>query len=97
MSTKQIPAYLRIVGTSLPLIAVLAYLLALYIYPISKMFLLSIFDPHFTLKHYIHLFTVPLYLDRLIVTLKISVIVAVSCVILGVSRCLLVDYLLAHD
>ena len=83
MSTKQIPAYLRIVGTSLPLIAVLAYLLALYIYPISKMFLLSIFDPHFTLKHYIHLFTVPLYLDRLIVTLKISVIVAVSCVILG--------------
>ena len=80
---KQLPAHLRRVGALLPLITVLIYLIVFYIYPISKMFLLSIFDPHFTLEHYIHLFTVPLYIDRLIVTLKISLIVAVSCLILG--------------
>ena len=80
---KQLPAHLRRVGALLPLITVLIYLIVFYLYPISKMFLLSIFDPHFTLEHYIHLFTVPLYIDRLIVTLKISLIVAVSCLILG--------------
>jgi ABC-type spermidine/putrescine transport system permease subunit I len=35
------------------------------------------------LEHYIHLFTVPLYLERLAVTLRISLIVAVACVVLG--------------
>lgn len=70
-------------GIMLPLLAVMAYLLVLFIYPISKMLILSFFDPAFTLEHYIHLFTVPLYVDRLLVTLRISLIVAVACVVLG--------------
>src|SRR3990172_5105192 len=67
----------------LPLFALLAYLFFLFVLPISKMFVLSIFDPQPTLEHYAHFFTVPLYSERLIFTLEVAAIVSLLCVVLG--------------
>jgi ABC-type spermidine/putrescine transport system permease subunit I len=51
--------------------------------PLCRMFVYSFFDPHFTLKHYLHLFTRPVYLKVIINTIKISAIVTVVCLVMG--------------
>ena len=61
----------------------LLFLLALYAYPISRMLLLSLFDPKFTVTHYAHFFKVSAYLSILINTFKMSISVTVICLLLG--------------
>ena len=39
----------------------LLYLLTLYLYPISRILLMSLFDPEFTMKHYMHFFKEAVY------------------------------------
>ena len=70
----------------------LLFLLTFYVYPIARMLTLSVFDPDFTMKHYIHLFEVPAYSRVLIETFKLAGSVTIICVILGYP----VAYLLAN-
>jgi putative spermidine/putrescine transport system permease protein len=59
------------------------YLLALFVVPVGNVLLLSITDPRLSLEHYRRLFTVPLYADVMLHTLKVSAIVTASCLVLG--------------
>jgi putative spermidine/putrescine transport system permease protein len=67
----------------LPLAPALLYLLLLYIYPISKMLKLSLFDPTFTTEYYRHFVGSPIYANRLIFTFEIALAVTLICVVLG--------------
>lgn len=61
----------------------LFYLFAFFLYPILSAFIRSFFDPHFTLKHYIHFFTALVYLQVIINTLRIATMVTLFCLVLG--------------
>jgi ABC-type spermidine/putrescine transport system permease subunit I len=61
----------------------LAALLLLFVYPISSVFLRSIFSPDFTLKHYIHFFETPLYGRVLWITFQISILSTLSSLLVG--------------
>jgi ABC-type spermidine/putrescine transport system permease subunit I len=61
----------------------LLVLLTLYAYPISRMLLLSLFDPEFTMKNYIHFFKISSYSYVLVNTFKMSISVTVICLLLG--------------
>ena len=67
----------------LALIVSLAFFLALYLYPLSRLFVWSFFSPGFTLEHYAKLFGEPAYLRALRNTAKISVWVTVIALLLG--------------
>jgi putative spermidine/putrescine transport system permease protein len=61
----------------------LAFLAALYLYPLSRLGMLSLFDPRFTLKHYRILFTEPAYVAALQNTLTISLSVTAVALVLA--------------
>jgi ABC-type spermidine/putrescine transport system permease subunit I len=56
------------------------------------MFLLSCFDPAFTLKHYIRLYHTPLYVEVILLTFKLALICTVLSLLFGYP----VAYLLTH-
>jgi ABC-type spermidine/putrescine transport system permease subunit I len=58
-------------------------LLSLFVYPISRIFLKSLLDPSFTLKHYVHFFTNPLYARVMWITIKISLLTTFTALLLG--------------
>ena len=64
---------------SLPLVFILSF----YIYPISRMLLISFFDPEFTLKNYTHFFQVSAYYRVLLSTFEMSMSVTLICLVLG--------------
>ena len=64
---------------SLPLL----FLLSFYVYPISRMLMISFFDPEFTTEHYVHFFKAPAYFRILVETFKMSLSVTIICLILG--------------
>lgn len=69
---------------SIMLIAPLFILLFLgFFYPVGSMLAGSLFDPDFTLRHYIRIFTEPLYLQVLFRTLKIALLVTIAALIIG--------------
>jgi putative spermidine/putrescine transport system permease protein len=59
------------------------YLLALFVVPVGYVLLLSITDPRLSLENFRRLFTVPLYADVMLHTVKVSGIVTASCLVLG--------------
>ncbi len=61
----------------------LAALLLLFVYPISKILIKSLFSPDFTLKHYAYFFENPLYLRVMRITLLISVMSTLSALAVG--------------
>lgn len=65
------------------IIPVLVYLLFFFIYPLLKMFLISIFDPSFTLKNYIRLLQDPTYLKVIFTTFRLSLVVTISSLLVG--------------
>ncbi|MEW6263905.1 MAG: ABC transporter permease [Thermodesulfobacteriota bacterium] len=66
------------------LISPLLVLLVLFmVAPVFRIFVLSFFDPDFTLKHYYKFFQVGVYLDILLRTLTIALIVSLGCLIVG--------------
>jgi ABC-type spermidine/putrescine transport system permease subunit I len=65
------------------LFPLLLFLTGFYLYPVTKILMLSIYDKGFTLEHFTRIFTVPLYFKVLLKTVKVSIIVTVTCVILG--------------
>jgi putative spermidine/putrescine transport system permease protein len=68
---------------SISLLPVLAFLFLLFVFPISIALYKSFWDPDFSFKHYYHFFTQPLYLNVILSSFRISLIVAFVCLILG--------------
>ena len=65
------------------LLPVFLYLLFFFIYPLVKMFLTSIFDPSFTLKNYIRLYENPVYIDVILRTFRLSLLVTLVSLLVG--------------
>ena len=59
------------------------FLLGMYVYPIAHMLRLSLFDPDFTLRHYQHLLTTPVYLQILLLTFRLAAVVTLVAVVFG--------------
>jgi ABC-type spermidine/putrescine transport system permease subunit I len=60
-----------------------AWLAILFVYPIGRLFYLSLFSPTFTLRHYTKLLAAPVYLRILGNTFEISLIVTLMALALG--------------
>lgn len=58
-------------------------IIALFVVPIGRVLLLSITDPAMSFDHYRRLVAVPLYVHVMINTFNISLIVALTCLLLG--------------
>ncbi len=67
----------------LALLASLAFFLAVYLYPLTRLLVWSFFSPGFTLEHYAKLFGEPAYLRAFRNTAEISVWVTVFSLVLG--------------
>ena len=65
------------------LVPVLAYLIAMFAFPIGRVLMLSFFDPQLTLSHYAHFFGNPLYVRVLANTFEIAATVTLICLALG--------------
>jgi len=87
LETKKQMKWLLLI--SLPLLLLLTF----YIYPLSKMLLISLFDPEFTMKHYLHFIKAPAYFNILVETFKMSTSVTIICLILAYP----VAYLLSQS
>lgn len=61
----------------------LLFLLIIYIYPLAKMILMSIFDPDFTLKHYQEFISTGVYVKVFYNTIKISFFSTLICLVVG--------------
>lgn len=59
------------------------FLLLLYVYPLLKMILLSLFDPDFTLEHYHEFVSTSVYVRVFFSTLKISFFSTLICLVVG--------------
>jgi putative spermidine/putrescine transport system permease protein len=62
---------------------VLVYLLVMFAFPISRVLVLSFFDPGFTVGHYLRFFRTPLYSQVLVNTFEIAATVTAICLLLG--------------
>jgi ABC-type spermidine/putrescine transport system permease subunit I len=68
---------------TLLLLPALAWLAGLFLFPIARLFYLSLFGPGLTLRHYAKLVTEPAYLRILLNTFEISVTVTLLALLLG--------------
>jgi ABC-type spermidine/putrescine transport system permease subunit I len=67
-------------GLAIPIIC---YLLFFFVFPLTKMLLLSLFNPDFTLKNYIRIFSTPVYLKVIFYTFRLSLIVTLLGLVMG--------------
>lgn len=74
-------------------VPVLLLLIGLFIYPVAAFLAQSLFDPGFTLKHYERIFSSPVYLRVLWVTVETSGLTTIGCLLFGYP----VAYLLANS
>jgi len=89
--TGDLPVWMRITGcetrqdlkTLLLLVPAGVFLAVFFIYPLTRLFIMGLFDPDFTLQHYLKMFTHPLYLRVLWITLKVAATVTIVCLALG--------------
>lgn len=65
------------------LLPVLILLIVFMVVPVFRIFLLSFFDPDFTVKHYLKFYNVGIYSQILLRTLTISLMVSICCLIVG--------------
>lgn len=61
----------------------LLFLLIIYVYPLAKMILMSLFDPDFTLKHYQEFISTSVYIKVFYNTIKISFFSTLICLVVG--------------
>jgi putative spermidine/putrescine transport system permease protein len=61
----------------------LVALILLFAYPISRILVKSLFDPHFTLKHYTYFFSSPLYLRVMWITIELSILTTFTALVIG--------------
>jgi putative spermidine/putrescine transport system permease protein len=59
------------------------YLAIIYVFPVLRILILSLFDPGFTLEHYRRLIDVPVYRNVMLNTVEISVSVSFICLLLA--------------
>lgn len=59
------------------------FLLALYAYPLARIFLVSLSDPPFILEQYWRFFASPVYIKVLVITFKVALWVTAICFLLG--------------
>lgn len=59
------------------------FLFVLFFLPLAEMLILSVTDPTVSLQHFKRIFTVPVYVNTLITTFQISLVVTVICLVLG--------------
>jgi ABC-type spermidine/putrescine transport system permease subunit I len=59
------------------------YMFVFYIYPLLRMFIMSLFSPGFTFKHYQSFFQTTTTLYSLRVTFEISLLVTILCLLVG--------------
>jgi len=64
----------------LPLILYMSFF---YVYPLVRMLAMSFFSPQFTLRHYREFIETGVYLQSLYITLKISTLVTILCLLIG--------------
>jgi putative spermidine/putrescine transport system permease protein len=72
------------------------YLAIIYVYPVLRILLLSLFDPGFTLEHYRRLFGVPIYRNVMLNTVEISLSVAFICLLLAYPTAYLLATIRPH-
>jgi putative spermidine/putrescine transport system permease protein len=60
-----------------------AFFLVFFLIPFFYIFYRSLWDPSFSLKHYIHIIQEPLYLRVIFNTIKLAFVATVVCLILG--------------
>ena len=80
------PASSREYSTLLSLLLMtplLILLVAGFLYPVGRMLASSLFDPDFTLRHYIRIFSEPLYLRVLYRTVRIAFLVTLAGLVIG--------------
>jgi ABC-type spermidine/putrescine transport system permease subunit I len=65
------------------LLPILILLIVFMVVPVFRIFVLSFFDPDFTLKHYLKFYKVGIYSQILLRTLTISLVVSICCLIVG--------------
>ena len=65
------------------LLPILILLIVFMVVPVFRIFVLSFFDPDFTLKHYLKFYNVGIYSQILLRTLTISLMVSFCCLIVG--------------
>lgn len=83
-STSRRLEFRRQLGYFLLLLPALVLLLVLFVYPIIRLIVTSVYDGnHFTLEHYRRIVEVDLYLRVLRTTFTIALQVTVLCLILG--------------
>ena len=70
-------------STALLLAPPLAFLIVLFALPLGRVLQGSVFAPAFTLDHYARMWTVPVYGRVFWITLKISPLTTLGCVLLG--------------
>jgi putative spermidine/putrescine transport system permease protein len=73
------------------LVPILAYLAVFYVYPLSRILLLSVYGPSFTFDHFLRMLTVPVYSQVLLRSFRIATLVTAASLVLGYP----VAYLLA--
>jgi ABC-type spermidine/putrescine transport system permease subunit I len=90
LQTESITEYSLVTSLFL-LLPVISLYLIFFIYPLVRLFPISLFQPDFTLDNYIHFIEKPLYVKVLLRTLRVSAIVSTVCLLIGYP----VAYLLA--
>ncbi len=65
------------------LLPIMILLVVFMVVPVFRIFVLSFFDPDFTLKHYLKFYNVGIYSQILLRTLTISLMVSFCCFIVG--------------
>jgi len=90
LQTESITEYSLVASLFLLLPVIFLYLI-FFIYPLARLFPISLFQPDFTLDNYIHFIDKPLYIKVLLRTLRVSAIVSAVCLLIGYP----VAYLLA--
>ena len=73
----------KLSGNLFLVLPALVFLLIIYIYPLAKMILMSLFDPGFTLVHYQEFISTGVYVKVFYNTLKISFFSTLICLIIG--------------
>ncbi len=91
LKTESITEYSLMTSLFLLLPVIFLYLI-FFIYPLGRLFPISLFQPEFTLDNYIHFIDKPLYAKVLLRTLRVSAIVSTVCLLIGYP----VAYLLAY-
>jgi len=74
------------------LLPAILYLCFIYIYPICKVLLLSLYTPNFTIDNFSRIASTSVYMQVIWITFKISFVVTVICMVAGY----ILAYLLAH-